>query len=106
MSRRRTEPVAVDAGLWIDTQSHGEGRSGSPQTAESAEIQLEPRIVGEQRLQATDRVGRRNLHWVIAGGTIVLLLECGKEESLVFTNWAAGCEAENVVAEDSLFEAI
>src|SRR5215469_4479253 len=97
---------SVETRLSIDAQHHGEWRSSAAKIAESAEVQIEPRVIREKRLQAGHCVRRGDLYHVIAGGMMIFLLEAGKEEGLVLANWTAGGEAENIVAEDRLRDAI
>src|SRR6266700_1914443 len=74
----------VDSGLRIHTQCDAEWRSGAAQIAESAEVQVKPWVIREERAQPGNRVRGGNLHRVVAGGMTILLLESGKEKGFIF----------------------
>ena len=46
--RRELHRPAIGTGLRIDSQRQIEWSSGAPQIAQRAEVQVEPRVVGEQ----------------------------------------------------------
>src|SRR5712692_4561690 len=96
----------VHARLRIYTERQADGRRRPAEITESTEIEIEPRIGGEERTQPLDGRGGGNNQGEVCRRPVRVLLEAREEKGLVLANRPAHSESSNVAAEDGFGRAI